>query len=187
MGIRGTLTRKAVFLDRDGVLNRAIVRDGSPYPPRTVAELEIPADVPQAVSAFKAAGFELIVVTNQPDVARGKVSREIVEAINDRLMEHLHLDRILTCFHDDRDNCRCRKPKPGFLHQMREELGIDLKQSFMVGDRWRDIEAGRAAGCRTVLIDHGYSERRPHADHVCSSVGAAAKWILSLSHQEEIR
>jgi D-glycero-D-manno-heptose 1,7-bisphosphate phosphatase len=182
MGNGHFMMRRAVFLDRDGVLNRALVRKGLPYPPRQLTELEILPDVPQALVQLRALDFALIVVTNQPDVARGTVSRDAVKAINDRLTAVLPLDVILTCFHDEGDNCVCRKPKPGFMYQMRDERGISLGHSYMIGDRWRDIDAGRNAGCRTVFIDRGYAERWPlgAADHVCASLGEAAHWIASL-------
>jgi D-glycero-D-manno-heptose 1,7-bisphosphate phosphatase len=179
------MTSRAIFLDRDGVLNRAIVRDGKPYPPCSLAEVEMLPGVPQATQDLKRAGFDLIVVTNQPDVARGKITRAEVEAINAHLRTSLCVDEILTCFHDDADACACRKPRPGFMFQMRDERGIDLARSFVVGDRWRDVEAGRNAGCRTVFIDHGYAEPRPLdlADHVCSSLSEAASWIMSIREE----
>jgi len=179
------VSRRAVFLDRDGVLNRAIVRKGKPYAPRTLMEFEILPGVLGAVRLLKTSGFDLIVVTNQPDVARGKVSLNTVEAINSRLTIDLGLDTILTCFHDDDDDCNCRKPRPGFLFRMRDERGIDLSRSFMVGDRWRDVETGRNAGCLTVLIDYDYDEPRPNdlANHVCSSLAEAAYWIVSISER----
>jgi len=177
------MIRRAVFLDRDGVINRPIVREGKPYPPRDLSQLEILPGVPDAMRALKAAGFELIVVTNQPDVARGTMSRETVEAINARLMDELPLDEVLTCFHDDADGCNCRKPRPGLMLQMQDERGIDLAHSFLVGDRWRDVEAGRNAGCRTVFIDWGYKERDAagQADYVCGTLREAARWITSHS------
>jgi D-glycero-D-manno-heptose 1,7-bisphosphate phosphatase len=176
------MSGRAVFLDRDGVLNRAVVREGKPYAPRDLSEFEILPGVPEATHQLRRAGFDLIVVTNQPDVVRGKVTRADVEAINARVKSDLGVDEILTCFHDDADACMCRKPRPGFMFQMQDERGIDLSRSFVVGDRWRDIEAGRNAGCRTVFIDHHYAEPRPlHlADHVCGSLKEAACWILSI-------
>jgi D-glycero-D-manno-heptose 1,7-bisphosphate phosphatase len=175
------MSARAVFLDRDGVLNLAVVRGGKPYAPRDLSEFQILPGVPEATSELRRAGFDLIVVTNQPDVARGKMARAMVEAMNARLKSELSVDEILTCYHDDGDGCTCRKPQPGFMLQMRDERGIDLLRSFVVGDRWRDLEAGRNAGCRTVFIDHHYVEAcPPHlADHVCSSLEQAARWILS--------
>jgi D-glycero-D-manno-heptose 1,7-bisphosphate phosphatase len=158
MAIRGQMTRSAVFLDRDGVINRAFIRDGTPYPPASLRDLEILPHVPEALSALRAQGYSLVVVTNQPDVARGTASRELVDSIHERLQGELGLDAIFTCFHDDADECDCRKPKPGLLFRAANDLGIDLKSSFMVGDRWRDVEAGRRAGCRTLFVDCGYRE-----------------------------
>jgi D-glycero-D-manno-heptose 1,7-bisphosphate phosphatase len=152
------MTRSAVFLDRDGVINRAFIRDGNPHPPFSLRELEILPYVPDALSALKAHGYSLIVVTNQPDVARGTASRRLVDNIHERLKGELGLDAIFTCFHDDADECGCRKPKPGLLLRAAHELDIDLRSSFMVGDRWRDVEAGRRAGCRTLFVDCGYRE-----------------------------
>jgi D-glycero-D-manno-heptose 1,7-bisphosphate phosphatase len=152
------MTRSAVFLDRDGVINRAFVRDGTPCPPVSLRDLEILPHVPEALNALKSRGYSLVVVTNQPDVARGTASRGLVDSIHERLKVELCLDAIFTCFHDDADECDCRKPKPGLLFRAAHDLGIDLTSSFMVGDRWRDVEAGRRAGCRTFFVDCGYRE-----------------------------
>jgi D-glycero-D-manno-heptose 1,7-bisphosphate phosphatase len=161
MGIGGQMTRSAVFLDRDGVINRAFIRDETPYPPSSLEELEILPQVPEALRALKARGYSLVVVTNQPDVARGATSRRLVDKIHERLKGELGLDAIFTCFHDDADECHCRKPKPGLLFRAAHDLSIDLRSSFMVGDRWRDVEAGRRAGCRTLFVDGGYGESPP--------------------------
>ena len=176
---------QAVFLDRDGVLNRAIVREGKPYPPTKLAELEILSGVPEACAALREAGFLLIVVTNQPDVARGTQRRELVEAMNRALSSRLPLDDIRVCYHDDADCCLCRKPKPGLLLEAARDWHIDLSASFMVGDRWKDIEAGRNAGCKTVFIDRGYAEGRPAcSDHQAGSLTDAVDWILQRSTQQ---
>jgi len=172
--------RRAVFLDRDGVLNRALVRDGKPYPPASVDAMVLLPGVPEALADLKRAGFLLVVVTNQPDVARGAQSRDAVEAIHARLLAELPLDEVLCCYHDDADACDCRKPLPGLLLQAAERRSIDLPASFMVGDRWRDIDAGDSAGCRTVLIDYSYRERSPvrEPDARVASLREAASWIL---------
>jgi D-glycero-D-manno-heptose 1,7-bisphosphate phosphatase len=170
---------RAVFLDRDGVLNRALVREGRPYPPTSIDELEILPGVERALAALSAAGFRLIVVSNQPDVARGTTSREAVEAINRRLAAVLPIDRFIVCYHDSGDGCACRKPRPGMLHAGAKALGVDLAASYMVGDRWRDVEAGEAAGCRTIVIHHGYAERQPSRyDARVASLEEAAQLIL---------
>jgi D-glycero-D-manno-heptose 1,7-bisphosphate phosphatase len=151
--------RRAVFLDRDGVLNRAIIKNGKPYPPRTLEEVEIPEDVPRALQALKEAGFLLVGVTNQPDVSRGTQKRQTVEAIHAALLKALPLENIFVCYHDDGDGCSCRKPLPGLLYQAADRYAIDLASSFMIGDRWKDVEAGQRAGCTTILIDYQYDER----------------------------
>jgi D-glycero-D-manno-heptose 1,7-bisphosphate phosphatase len=179
MGI-GSLKR-AVFLDRDGVLNEAVMRDGKPYPPDSAETARIAADAPGALARLKAQGLALIVVTNQPDVARGKQTREAVEEIHRVLSAALPVDDFVSCFHDDRDACECRKPKPGLILAAAARHGVDVARSFLVGDRWRDIDAGRAAGCRTVWIDRGYRERGPSspADATVASLDEAAAWILN--------
>ena len=170
--------RRAVFLDRDGVINRAVVRDGKPYPPADLAALEILPGVPEALTALHQAGFLLIVVTNQPDVARGTTLRKVVEEINHYLISTFPIDEIRTCYHDC-DECDCRKPLPGALLAAAKLRGIDMSQSFMVGDRWRDIEAGQRAGCKTIFIDYGYSEKQPKfINHRVSSLKEATKLIL---------
>jgi D-glycero-D-manno-heptose 1,7-bisphosphate phosphatase len=180
VGIVGSIARKAVFLDRDGVVNRAIVKDGKPYPPQSLGEVEILPGVAEAIRTLKKAGFLVIVVSNQPDVARGIQSRETVESINRQLGATLGIDRFQVCFHDDGDGCHCRKPKPGLLTDAAALLGINLSISVLVGDRWRDISAGKAAGCRTVWIDRGYHERQPKQfDFRAASLLDASQWILA--------
>lgn len=179
MGISGQALNRAVFLDRDGVINAAVVRDGKPYPPATVGETYILGDVPHALVLLKAAGFRLAVITNQPDVARGTQTRGEVEAINAFLRSQLPLDHVEVCYHDEADACDCRKPKPGLIYRAASALGVDVTTGFVVGDRWRDIEAGHAAGCKTVWIDRGYDEKSPvTCDRRETSLLAAAKWII---------
>jgi D-glycero-D-manno-heptose 1,7-bisphosphate phosphatase len=171
--------RRAVFLDRDGVLNRAIVRNGRPYPPANLAELETLPGVDHACRDLRTAGFLLIMVTNQPDVARGSQTRAMVESINQILSDRLSLDMVKVCYHDEPDHCTCRKPGPGLLQESAREWDIDLSASFMIGDRWKDIEAGRRAGCQTILVQSGYDERKPEGyDGEVESLAAAVDWIL---------
>jgi D-glycero-D-manno-heptose 1,7-bisphosphate phosphatase len=175
--------RPAVFLDRDGVLNRAIMRNGKPFPPSGPEELELLPDVASSLRDLKAHGFALFVITNQPDVARGTHTREAVEGIHQALASSLPIDDIFVCYHDDPDDCACRKPKPGLLLEAQRKHNLDLSRSFFVGDRWRDIDAGRAAGCKTVLIDYGYDERKPAQPPMATvrSLREAADWIISSS------
>jgi D-glycero-D-manno-heptose 1,7-bisphosphate phosphatase len=171
---------RAVFIDRDGVINRAVVRDGKPYPPQRLADLELLPGVPQALHALREAGFHLIVATNQPDVGAGRQTLEAVEAIHDHLRSTLPLDDIKVCYHTDADACGCRKPKPGMLVDAAAQFDIDLGASVMVGDRWRDIEAGKAAGCRTVLVGDGYHERAAEGfDAAVPSLLDASRLIVS--------
>jgi D-glycero-D-manno-heptose 1,7-bisphosphate phosphatase len=181
MGIdHSNAMRRAVFLDRDGVVNEVQVRNGRPYPPGDLASLRIPPGTVDALRRLKEQDYLLIVVTNQPDVARGKTSRNEVEEINEYLRGQLPLDDILTCYHDDADNCDCRKPKPGLLVEAAQRYGIDFRRSYMIGDRWRDIDAGATVGCRTILIDLGYQEREPRSapDYRARSLPDAVDWIL---------
>jgi D-glycero-D-manno-heptose 1,7-bisphosphate phosphatase len=179
VGIDRQAVRRAVFLDRDGVLNAAILRDGKPYPPSSLAEVRILEDVPRALRLLKNAGLQLAVISNQPDVARGTQRRETVEGINNWLASQLPLDRFDVCYHDDADACDCRKPKPGLIVRSAQFLGVEAAASFVAGDRWRDIEAGEAAGCRNVWIDRGYDEKQPSTyDYRATSLLDAAKWIV---------
>jgi D-glycero-D-manno-heptose 1,7-bisphosphate phosphatase len=172
--------RRAVFLDRDGVINRAFERDGKPHPPDRIEDLEILPGVSEALARLRDAGFRLVVVTNQPDVARGTQRREVIDAMHTQLAAALPLDEFRVCDHDDKDRCRCRKPEPGLLEDAARGAGLSLPDSFMIGDRWRDVEAGRRAGCTTIFIDRGYSERRPDTpDVMVSSLPEAADWILA--------
>jgi D-glycero-D-manno-heptose 1,7-bisphosphate phosphatase len=179
MGGGGEVSARAVFLDRDGVLNRAVVRDNKPYPPRNVAELEILPGVSEGLRRLKGAGYLLIVVSNQPDVARGTVTTDTVEGINQALGGSLPIDEFRMCYHDSSAGCDCRKPKPGMLLEAAAKWNIDLSRSFMIGDRWRDTEAGEAAGCSTIFIDYGYDEKQPErVDYRATSLAEAAKIIL---------
>lgn len=173
--------KRAVFFDRDGVLNEAEVRDGIPHPPASVAALRIATGAREAVARVRDAGFYAFAVTNQPDVARGAASRETVEAINAAVAAELRLDGVYSCFHDDSDQCDCRKPKPGLLLGVAHERGLSLSDSYMVGDRVKDVECGRAAGCTTVFIDHGYAETpfATRADAIVYSVSEAIDAIVS--------
>jgi D-glycero-D-manno-heptose 1,7-bisphosphate phosphatase len=174
--------RRAVFLDRDGVLSRALVEDGLPRTPMRAADFEVLPDVAGACRRLRSAGYVLVVVTNQPDVARGLLSPDELSAMHVKLAEQVPLDDIRVCPHDDVDRCRCRKPSPGMLLDAAADHGIDLEASFLVGDRWRDVEAGRRAGCRTILVDQGWRERLPEgADAVASDLTTAVSWIFGRS------
>ena len=161
------------------MINRSLMRQGKPYAPATLAEFKLLPGVEQAIVALRKAGFLIIIVTNQPDVAMDTQRREITEAMHDRLHASGLYDEIKVCYHSDMDTCDCRKPKPGMLIEAAKEWQIDLANSYMVGDRWRDIEAGKAAGCTTFFIDYNYQERRPKdPDAIVTSLEEASKFIL---------
>ena len=153
--------KKAVFLDRDGVINKAIVKNGLPTSPNSLNELEILSGVKKSILKLKKLHFICIVVTNQPDISRGKIKKNIVIKMNIFLKNEIKLDDIFVCYHDDKDNCNCRKPKPGLLLQARKKWNIDFKKSFMIGDRWRDIQAGEKVGCKTIYLDYNYKDIKP--------------------------
>jgi D-glycero-D-manno-heptose 1,7-bisphosphate phosphatase len=180
------LKAPCVFLDRDGVLNKVRVVDGNPHPPRSASELEI---IPSSVNAcrrLRAAGYLLVVVSNQPDVARGTDTLAGVNALNDVVGSSVDVNEFVVCPHDDADGCNCRKPAPGMLTAAAGRLNIDLRRSFMVGDRWRDVEAGQLAGCRTVFVDRGYAERKPEApDLVVGELVEALPFLIAAIDQAQ--
>jgi D-glycero-D-manno-heptose 1,7-bisphosphate phosphatase len=171
--------RRAVFLDRDGVLNRSLIRDGKPVAPARVEDFELLPGVERAVERLRGAQFVLVVVTNQPDVRTGVTPRDSVEEMHRRLRATLSVDDVRVCYHVDADGCPCRKPKPGMLVEAARECGLDLAHSWMVGDRWRDVGAGKAAGCRTILIQQSYAEQAAESpDFTVGSLSEAAEIIL---------
>ena len=170
--------RPAVFLDRDGVLNEPLIRDGRPYPPRSVADFRLLPGAAAACEQLRADGYALVVVTNQPDVARGTLAREDLDRIHARLRELIPLDGVYACLHDDADGCACRKPRPGMMLDAASHLSLDLRGSAMIGDRWRDIEAARRAGVRSVHLSWDYDEPGPvGADVTVTSLSDAVGWI----------
>lgn len=181
------MSRSAVFLDRDGVLVESTVRDGVPQSARSLAELQILPGVAQACERLRAAGFILVVVTNQPDVARGTLTAEAVAEMHHELRRRLPVDDIAACLHDDADGCDCRKPQPGLLLAAAERWSIDIATSFLVGDRWRDVEAARRAGCRAIFVDRGYAETiASEPDATVRNLEEAAEWILRQTTREPV-
>jgi D-glycero-D-manno-heptose 1,7-bisphosphate phosphatase len=171
--------RPAVFLDRDGVIVVPELRDRKSFAPRRIEDFRFYPEAAASLRSLKRAGFLLAVVTNQPDVGNRLITRSEVDAMHEIMMRELPVDAVKACFHRQTDNCGCRKPKPGMILEAAGELAIDLAKSFMVGDRKGDIDAGRAAGCRTVFIDRAYAEARPdHPDYVVYSIAEAADVII---------
>ncbi len=174
-------TRRAVFLDRDGVIVIPEFRDGRSFAPRSIEDFRIYPEAAAALEDLRAAGFALVVVTNQPDVGCGLISADALEAMHAELNSALPIDRIEVCTHGRDEGCQCRKPAPAMLQSAAAAMGLDLRASFMVGDRASDVEAGKRAGCRTIFIDQSYEQESAPSDpdFVCGGLGAAAGWILS--------
>jgi D-glycero-D-manno-heptose 1,7-bisphosphate phosphatase len=185
------LENRAVFLDRDGVINRPLIRDGKSYPPNGLEQFEILPGVPEACRLLKEMGFLLVIATNQPDVGRGTLKREKVEEIHEWLVRQLPIDRAMVCYHAGRRYCQpcdCRKPRPGMLLQAAEDLKIDLAKSYMIGDRWRDVDCGFNAGCTTLFVDWGYQEAlKQQPDHWAGDLLGAAKLIETLTLKNHVR
>lgn len=174
--------RRAVFLDRDGVINANIERDGRLLAPRSLDQFVIMPGVKEAVTKLREAGFVVIVVTNQPDIATGHITRALLDRMHEKLSTELAVDDIKVCPHVDADKCACRKPKPGLLREAAAERGIDLSASFMVGDRLSDMGAGKAAGCSTVWITNkAEADTTTAPDAVAGSLAQAVAWILDRS------
>jgi D-glycero-D-manno-heptose 1,7-bisphosphate phosphatase len=194
VGISSINPRAAVFFDRDGVLVKAVVRDGRPHPPRHEDEFELESEAREGLARLCAFIPELFVVSNQPDVARGTLSREAAEAMNAQVVRELPIVSSYICYHDDPDRCSCRKPRPGLLERAADEHGLDLRRSYLVGDRWRDIDAGAVAGCTTILIDRNYDEKAPlhEPDYRVATLADAVETIISiertrgLAHEPEV-
>jgi D-glycero-D-manno-heptose 1,7-bisphosphate phosphatase len=173
------MATKAIFLDRDGVLVIPEFRDGRSFAPTRLETYKFYPGAFEALSRLRTAGYKLVVVTNQPDVGKGLIPRDVADEMHDRLRQAMPIDLIKACFHSQAANCDCRKPKPGMLLEAASELQIDLAQSYMVGDRASDVEAGEAAGCSTVFIDLDYLERRPASPtFTVRSITEAADRIL---------
>ena len=175
-----TGSRAAVFLDRDGVLNEIELRGGTPHPPAGVEQLRLLPGVVEACYRLRELGFALVVVTNQPDIARGKQTRDEVDRMHDVLRARLPLDEIVVCPHDDADDCPCRKPRPGMILDAATRLDLDPGESVCIGDRWRDVEAGKRAGVMAIFVERGYGERKPtDADAVVANLPDAVGFIES--------
>jgi D-glycero-D-manno-heptose 1,7-bisphosphate phosphatase len=175
---RGRAYARAVFLDRDGVVNEVVWRDGLPASPREEAEFVLREEAVGAVARLRAAGYRVFVVTNQPDIARGRLAAARLDAMHALMRSRVAIDDARVCPHDDADGCECRKPRPGMLRELAGAWAVELAASFVVGDSWRDVAAGRAAGCRTVLLRRSYNEG-VEADRVVDSLEEAAGWILA--------
>jgi D-glycero-D-manno-heptose 1,7-bisphosphate phosphatase len=176
------MKNKAVFIDRDGVINKVIIREnGKPSSPWNLKEFKILSGVKECLGTFKEMGFLNIVFTSQPDISRGNLKLEYLEKMHKIISETLPVDEIKFCPHDDKDNCSCRKPKPGLILQAAKKWPIDWKKSYVIGDTWKDMEAGKAAGCQTILIKKRYNKAVKDCDFKVNSLKEAVKIIKKLN------
>jgi D-glycero-D-manno-heptose 1,7-bisphosphate phosphatase len=157
MGI-GKMMHRAVFLDRDGVINKVILRDGKPYSPRKIDEFVINDGIKEVVQHLKEKGFKVFIISNQPDLARGEITQDVLDTMTQKVRSVIPIDDVYICPHDDYHKCSCRKPKPGMLIEAAKVWNIDLVTSFLIGDTWKDMEAGKSAGCKTILLDAPYNQ-----------------------------
>lgn len=150
-----------VFLDRDGVINKIILREGRPHSPRNINQLKILDGVFEAVKLLQNLGHRIVVITNQPEISRGLITEDLIIKMHNKIREETGIKNFYFCPHDDFHSCECRKPKTGMLLRAATELDLDLNQSYLVGDRWKDIQAGQKVGCKCFFIDNNYDEPRP--------------------------
>ncbi len=171
--------RRAVFLDRDGVLNRLVRRaDGTLGSPRLAADFVLLPGAGAAVARLRAARLLTVVVTNQPDIARGRLKREELERMHAKLLQQMPLNAVFACPHEDGDGCDCRKPRPGLLLDAAQHFRLDLTTSFLIGDSVKDVAAGRAAGCRTILIGEEVQRSAVAVDWTAEDLPAATALVL---------
>ncbi len=160
LNVMNNKQKRAVFFDRDGVVLKAIVMDGKPRPPHSIAEYKalsgITPGAKEAVEKVKAAGFLAILISNQPDMAYGVISKEEWQWVQDQIKD-IPFDDVFICFHRRDDNCDCMKPKPGKLFEAAKKWDIDLTQSFLVGDTKDDVTAAQAAHCKSILLETAYN------------------------------
>ncbi len=154
--------KKIAFLDRDGVINEPIVIHGKPFAPTKFEQFRVLPKVADSLRILKDLGFLTVTVTNQPDISLGRQNLDELDAIHSFLLKNYAIDLIKVCIHTDDHGCKCRKPKPGMLLEVAMKYEISIDSCFMIGDRWRDVEAGQRAGCGTnFYIDYKYLEKRP--------------------------
>jgi D-glycero-D-manno-heptose 1,7-bisphosphate phosphatase len=165
------MVNKAVFLDRDGIVNRALIINKKPYPPLSVSDTFPIKEISELIKSWHDKGYLVIVITNQPDVANHLVEKSEVDKINRYLKSLVGFDDIFVCYHSEKDNCDCRKPKVGLFKQAKEKYNIAFSKSWMIGDRKKDIDAGKKIGCQTIFVDYDYDEKKPkNFDYTVESV-----------------
>ena len=169
--------KRAVFLDRDGVVNEVVFRNGEVASPRSLEEFTWTEDIQKAINQLKSASFLVFIITNQPDIARKKMDPLFLDQVSKLIHQELPIDEIVVCPHDNQDNCPCRKPKPGMILTLAQKWNIDLSQSFLIGDSWKDMSAGKAANCKTILIQRDYN-LETEADFKVKNMASATDLIF---------
>ena len=152
---------KAFFLDRDGVINKSFLQKGKPVAPTKLADFKIIKDVKKSLIYLKAKGYLTIIVSNQPDLRKGLLNKSVLKKMNRKLKEELKIDDIFICEHMSIDRCDCRKPKLGMILNAKKKWNIDLKNSYLIGDRWRDIYLANKLNIKCFYIDNNYKEKKP--------------------------
>ncbi len=174
---------KAVFLDRDGVINKPIIIDGKCYAPRLLKDFKIFPKVKSDIKKLKNRGFKVFVITNQPDIGNKLLKKKTLNEMHSLLKTKVPIDKIYFCPHTKNDRCKCRKPKPGMIIKASNNLKIRLKESYVIGDRKTDIDAGLKAGCKTIFVNNNYYEKRPtKQEKTVKSLHAAVKYILKINN-----
>lgn len=170
--------RRAIFFDRDGVINNAVLRKGRPYSPIDWSEFSWVSGIQYVSQKLKEAGFLLFCITNQPDVGRRLQDHSMIEAFHQYILENLPLEKIYACY-DCNDENPLRKPKPGMILELCKQYELDLEDCWVVGDRWKDVDAGNAAGCRTIFLDYGYDEAlKSTPDYIISDLHELISLII---------
>ena len=175
------MKERAVFLDRDGVINKVILCNGKPHSPRKLNEFVFNDGIKEAIFRLKQVGYKIFVLSNQPDIARGNMTQGVLDLMTQKIRWELPVDDVYICPHDDDHNCSCRKPKPGMLLDAAVKWKIDLPSSFVVGDTWKDMEAGSAAGCKSILLDAPYNQD-VHSHSRVKSLQEAADIIIKTTN-----
>ena len=177
------IKNKAIFLDRDGVINEVVFHESDkPSSPWTFSEFKLLPGIKEPLEEFKKMGFLLFIISNQPDISRGFIEKGITEKISKIIYDNFPIKEILICPHDDHHYCNCRKPKPGMIFELSKKYDIDIKKSFLIGDNWKDTEAGQKAGCKTIIINTKYN-KTIDADYRTENLSTAVKLIKSLKIQ----
>tara|TARA_B100000530_G_C15725700_1_gene395741 strand:- start:72 stop:614 length:543 start_codon:yes stop_codon:yes gene_type:complete len=174
--------KKAIFLDRDGVLVIPIFKNGRSYAPLELNDFKVFPDAKESIKKLKMLGFKIIVITNQPDIHDNILTKEIVDEMNLILKKKVDYDDIEVCYDKIASSPR-RKPNPGMIYDSAQKWNINIKESYLIGDRFSDIEAGIKAGCKgNIFIDYNYtSETSPtKQDYSCSTLSEAANWIFEI-------